>query len=53
MQAVQIGPAVSQGVDLRLQRLLLHGQLLHTVDAIFPQVVELFLIAFKLDDLRP
>ena len=53
MQAVQIGPAVSQGVDFRLQRLLLHGQLLHTVDAVFAKIKELLLVAVKLDDLCP
>lgn len=52
-QVVQIGPAVSQIVYLCLQCIHLHGQLFCTVDAIFPQVVELLLIAFKLDDLRP
>ena len=53
MQAVQIGPAVSQSVDLRLQRLLLHGQLLHTVDAVFVKIKELLLVAVKLDDFCP
>ena len=53
VQAVQIGPAVCQSVDLRLQRLLLHGQLLHTVDAVFAKIKELLLVAVKFDDLRP
>ncbi len=52
-QAVQIGPAVSQSVDLRLQRLLLHGQLLHTVDAVFVKIKELLLVAVKLNGLCP
>ena len=53
MQAVQIGPAVSQGVDFRLQRLLLYGQLLHAVDTVFAKIKELLLVAVKLDDLCP
>ena len=52
-QAVQIGPTVSQSVDLRLQRLLLHGQLLHTVDAVFVKIKELLLVAVKLNGLCP
>ena len=53
MQAVQVGPAVCQGVDLRLQCLLLHSQLLHAVDTVFTKIKELFLVAVKLDGLCP
>ena len=53
VQTIKIGPAVCQSVDLRLQRLLLHGQLLHTVDAVFAKIKELLLVAIKLDDLCP
>ena len=51
MQAIQVGSVVSQRVDLRLQRLLLHGQLLHTVDAVFVKIKELLLVAVKLNGL--
>ena len=53
VQAVQISTAVCQSVDLRLQRLLLHGQLLHTVDAVFAKIKELLLVSVKLDDFCP
>lgn len=36
MQAIQVGSVVSQRVDLRLQRVMLHRQLRYAVDAGFP-----------------
>lgn len=53
MQAIQVGSVVSLRVDLRLQRVMLHRQLRYAVDAVFPQVIELLLIAVKPNDLFP
>ena len=53
MQAIQVGSVVSQRVDLRLQRVMLHRQLRYAVDVVFPQVIELLLIAVKPNDRFP
>ncbi len=50
---IQLPPLVRQGVDLCLQGVILHGELLHRLNAVFHQILKLLLIAFKFDDLRP
>ena len=53
VQTVKVGTVARQGVELCLQCVHLHGQLFRAVDPIFPQIVELLLIAVKADDLIP
>ena len=50
---IQLPPLVRQGVDLRLQGVILHGELVRRLNAIFHQILKLLLIAFKFDNLRP
>ena len=50
---VKLPALVCQGVDLRLDGVILHGKLLRCFYAGFHQIAKLFLIAVKLDDLTP
>ena len=50
---VEVPALVRQGVDLRLERVILHGKLLRRFNAVFHQVGELPLIAVKFDDFLP
>ena len=50
---VEVPALVRQGVDLRLERVILHGKLFRRFNAIFHQIGELPLIAVKFDDFLP
>ena len=50
---VQIPALVRQSVDLRLERVVLHGKLFRRFNAIFHQIGELPLVAVKFGDFLP
>lgn len=50
---IQLPPLVRQGVDLRLQGVILHGELARRLNTVFHQILKLFLVSVKFDDLRP
>ena len=50
-QAVQFAAPVREGVDLRLQGVILHGQLLRRFDMIVVEIPELLLVAVQLNKL--
>ena len=47
---IQLPPLVRQGVDLRLQGVILHGELVRRLNAIFHQILKLLLVSVKFDD---
>jgi len=50
---IQLPPLVRQGVDLRLEGVILHGELARRLNTVFHQILKLLLVSVKFDDLRP
>lgn len=50
---VEVPALVRQGVDLRLERVVLHGKLFRRFNAIFHQIGKLPLVAVKFGDFLP
>ena len=50
---VQIPPLVRQSIDLRLERVILHGKLFRRLNAVFHQIGKLPLVAVKFSDFLP
>ena len=50
---VQIPPLVRQRVNLRLERIILHGKLFRRFNAVFHQIGKLPLVAVKFGDFLP